>query len=157
MDADEKYVYFLLSRDSGQPNNIIIALDWNSENLLPIVNGEKEYIKEMWSCNNKGTGKPDAVITVKTPYEVEALYHTTDKSGKEHFYMAEHHGRGKYKTVTVTRAYKVKWKKVKKKVKVKGKVKIKKVWKYKTKYKKVRVTKKVCTLRDGYVYDLGVI
>ena len=158
MDADEKYVYFLLSAGSGQPYNVILCLDWNSENLLPVVNGEKKYIKEMWSCNNDGTGKPDAVVRIKTSHEVEGLYHTTDsKTGKQHFYVSEYHSSLKYKTVTKKKAYRVKWKKVTKKVKVKGKWKKKKVWKYKTKYKKVKVRVLDEFCRDDYLYDLGVI
>ena len=178
MDADEKYVYYLLS-DGGskQPNNIILALDWNSEKLLPVKNGEKKvdesgkevpitYIEEAWYANNNGSGKEDAVITLNTPYEVEGLTHITDKSGKEHFYVSEHHGHWAYTTKRVKEKYKVKWKKVKKKVKWKRvkrkgkwrwKYKKKKVWKYKTKYRYVNKKVKSYWMRDEYVYDLGVI
>ena len=52
MDADERYVYFLLSPGYGQRKNIILALDWNSEHLLPVVNGEKKFVEYTWNCNN---------------------------------------------------------------------------------------------------------
>ncbi|MBQ6440360.1 MAG: hypothetical protein IJJ06_09600 [Mogibacterium sp.] len=127
MDADDKYVYLLLSYYSKggevQPYNRILALDWNSENLLPVVNGELLYVPEAWSCNNNGSGKPDAVIRVKTNHEAENIYHTTDKKGREHFYMSEYYGRYAYK-----------------KVKVNGKRK-----------------KQLYFKRSGYVYDLGII
>jgi hypothetical protein len=159
MDADEKYVYFLLSPGSGQKKNIILALDWNSEQLLPVVNRKEEtdpaFVDTMWKCGTDGS--PDAVVTIPISHESEGLFHTTDADGNEHFYVSEYYGRWKYKTVTKKKKYKVKWKKVKKKVKVKGKTKYKKVWKYKTKYKKVKVRKKVKWMRDDYVYDLGVI
>ena len=140
MDADDKYVYLLLSKynknGKKQPYNIIVTLDWNSEKLLPVVNACKskalKYVKKAWACNNNGSGKPDAVIRITTKYEAENIYHTTDKSGKEHFYLAEYYGHGVYKTVT-------------KRVKVRGKWKRKKV-------KKLRYYK-----RDNFVYDLGVI
>ena len=141
MDADDKYVYFLLSAGSGQPYNLILCLDWNSENLLPVVNGENKYIEEMWSCNNDGSGKPDAAVRIKTSHEVEGLYHTTDKkTGKEHFYVSEYVGSWSYKTVVKKKAYKVK---------VKGK--------YKKKYKKVKVRVPDEWCRNDYLYDLGVI
>jgi len=100
MDADEKYVYLLLSPYSGkgnsQPYNIILALDWNSENLLPVVNGSKskdpKYVEKPWCCNNNGSGTPDAVIRIDTKHEAENIYHTTDKIGREHFYMSEYYG-----------------------------------------------------------------
>lgn len=168
MDADDQYVYLLLSsKGSSQPYNVILALDWNSESLLPVVNnteGNKGYISEAWYCNNSSSrkGYPDAAIRVKTPYEAESIYHTTDTSGREHFYLSEYYSDPSYKTVNKKVAYKVKWKKVTKKVKwkkVKGKWKYKnkKVWKYKTKYKTVR--KKVIDhlRRQNYVYDIGVI
>lgn len=166
MDADEKYVYYLLSPGSGQSKNIILALDWNSENILPVVNKEKEFVEYTWKCNNDGKGKPDAVITIPISHESEGLFHTTDANGNNHFYVSEYHGRYKYKTVTKKKAYKVKWKKVKKKVKWKKvrkngkwkwKYKKKKVWKYKKKYKTVKVKVKDYYMRDDYVYDLGII
>ena len=165
MDADEKYVYFLLSPGDGQKKNIILALDWNSENLLPVVNGDAEYVDHMWYCNNDGTGKPDAVINIPLSNETEGLFHTTDSNGAEHFYVSNYYGRWAYKTKTVTEKYKVKWKKVTKKVKWKKvkkkgkwkwKYKKKKVWKYKTKTRKVTKTVKDYWARDDYVYDLGV-
>lgn len=157
MDADEKYVYFLLSEGKGQPNNIILALDWNAENLLPVINGEKPYIQNIWSCGNDGSGRADAVIRIGTPHEAEGLYHTTDSAGNNHFYVSEYYGRWKYKKVTKKVKYKKKWKKVKKRVKVNGKWKTKKVWKYKTAYKKKKVKVKDYWARDNYVYDIGII
>ena len=176
MDADERYVYFLLSPGTRQPNNIILVLDWNAESIMPVVNGDSAYIEKMWSCNNNGGGKPDAVLTLGSPNEAEGLYHTTDKQGRQHFYLSEYYGRVKYKTVTkkyvkkkkwkkVKKKVKVKWKKVKKKVKVNGKWKTKKVWKYKWKTKKVwkkkygykKVKVREGWARDDYVYDLGII
>jgi len=140
MDADDRYVYLLLSaynkNGKSQPYNLIVALDWNSENLLPVVNATKskdpKYVEEAWYCNNDGSGTPDAVIRVRTSYEAENIYHTTDKNGKEHFYLSEYRSKPVYK-------------KVRKRVKVNGKWKRKKVW-------KLRYIK-----RDNYVYDLGVI
>ena len=164
MDADEKYVYFLLSPGSGQSRNIILALDWNSENLIPVVNGDADYVDHMWKCNNDGSGKPDAVINIPVGHESEGLFHTTNSDGTSHFYLSEYYGRNHYRTVYKTVKYKVKWKKVKKKVKwkrvkKKGKWKWKykkvKVWKYKTKKKKMWVTEKDYWARDDYVYDLG--
>ena len=167
MDADEKYVYFLLSPGSGQSKNIILALDWNSEKLLDVVNNEDvNCVDKTWACNNDGSGRPDAVITIPISHESEGLFHTTDEDGNSHFYVSEYHGRWAYKTVTKKKAYKVKWKKVKKKVKWKKvkkkgkwkwKYKKKKVWKYKKKYKKVKVKVKDYWARDDYVYDLGII
>ena len=140
MDADEKYVYLLLSAyekdGKKQPYNLILALDWNSENMLPAAgDGGDEipaYAEKAWSCNNNGSGRPDAVIRLNTKYEAENIYHTTNSSGQEHFYLSEYYGHGVYKTVT-------------KKVKVNGR------WK-KTKVKKLKYFK-----RDNFVYDLGVI
>lgn len=106
MDADEKYVYLLLSpynrNGKVQQYNVIVALDWNSENLLPVVNASKskdpKYVAKPWYCNNNGSGKPDAAIRLNTPYEAENIYHTTDKLGREHFYLSEYYGhyKGKY-------------------------------------------------------------
>ena len=169
MDADEKYVYYLLSPGSGQSKNIILCLDWNSENILPVVNGEKDYVESMWSCNNNNNGKIDAKITLPITHESEGIFHTTDASGREHFYVSEYYGRWKYKTVTKKVKYKKKWKKVrkwynkktkkwtKKKPKKKYRGKSKKVWKYKTKTKKVKKKVKDYWARDDYVYDIGVI
>ena len=127
MDADDKYVYLLLSyyNKSGkvQPYNLILALDWNSENLLQVLNHETLFVPEAWNCNNDGSGKPDAVIRVKTKHEAENIYHTTDNKGREHFYLSEYYGRYAYK-----------------KVKVNGKRK-----------------KQLYFKRSGYVYDLGII
>lgn len=127
MDADDKYVYLLLSyfseKGKVQPYNIILALDWNSENLLPVVNGELVCVPEAWTCNNDGSGEPDAAIRIKTKHEAENIYHTTDKKGREHFYLSEYYGRYAYKTV-----------------KIKGKRK-----------------KQLYYKRSGYVYDLGII
>ena len=174
MDADEKYVYYLVSPGKNQPHNVVICLDWNSEMLDPVLKGEKDYIEDMWYCNDDGSGKPDAVMTLSIKKESEGLFHTTsvDEEGNvsNHFYVSEYKGVQKYKTVTKKVKYKVKWKKVKKKVKwkrvkikkgknkgkYKWKYKKKKVWKYKTKYKKVKYTVKDYKARDVYVYDLGV-
>ena len=103
MDADEKYVYLLLSYyNKSQPYNLILALDWNSENLLPAVNACKSkdptFVEHYWYCNNKQNGKPDAVIRLKTKHEAENIYHTK-KNGKEHFYLAEYYGHIAYKKV----------------------------------------------------------
>ena len=168
MDADERYVYFLLSPGGKQKKNIILALDWNSENLLPVVNGDAKYVDHMWYCNNDGTGMEDAVITIPVSNESEGLFHTTDSNGNEHFYASVYYGRWRYKTVYQTKKYKVKWKKVRqwynkktkkwttKKPAKKYRGKKRKVWKYKTKKKKVRKTVKDYWARDDYVYDLGV-
>lgn len=138
MDADDKYVYLLLSQSKDkpkeQPYNLILALDWNSENLLPAVNagkGEPKYIKKSWACNNDGTGRPDAVIRLKNKHEAENIYHTTS-NGKEHFYLSEYYNHPKYRTTTRTVKVNGRW--VKKKVKV------------------VRYLR-----RENYVYDLGII
>lgn len=166
MDADSKYVYYLISPSGSQTKNRIICLDWNSEKLLPVLNGDETYIKDMWKCGNGENGLPDAVISIPISHESEGLYHTTDENGNSHFYVTEYYGRYKYKTVTKKKAYKVKWKKVKKKVKWKKvrkngkwkwKYKKKKVWKYKKKYKTVKVKVKDYYMRDDYVYDLGII
>ena len=164
MDADEKYVYFLLSPGSGQRRNIILALDWNSENLQPVLNGDAEFVDYMWKCNNDGSGRPDAVINIPVGHESEGLFHITNSDGTSHFYLSEYYGRDHYRTVYKTVKYKVKWKKVKKRVKWKRvkrkgkwkwKYKKKKVWKYKTKKKKAWVTERDYWARDNYVYDLG--
>ena len=98
IDADEKYVYFLLSacteNYSKQPYNLILALDWNSEKLLPVVNAggkSPKCVKKSWRCGNKKTGKPDAVIRIDTKHEAENIYHTVDKKGREHFYLSEYY------------------------------------------------------------------
>lgn len=173
MDADEKYVYILLSRytdaPSKQPYNRILVLDWNSENLLDYVNGSVNCIEDMWRCNNDGSGKPDSVIRIKTSYEAENIYHIDNGDGTAHFWLSEYYNHPKYKTVTKKKAYRKKWKKVKKRVKwkkvrikkgknkgkYKWKYKTKKVWKYKKKYKKVKVKAFSHFNREGYVYDLG--
>lgn len=94
MDADAKYVYLLISYyykgGKLQPYNKILALDWNSENLLPVVNAEKRCVKDAWYCKNDGSGKIDAAIRVRTKYEAENIYHTTDKRGRAHFYLSEY-------------------------------------------------------------------
>ena len=113
MDADAKYVYLLLSyyNEDGkvQPYNKIVVLDWNSENLLPVVNACKSkdplFVKKAWYCNNKGNGKPSATIRLKTKYEVENIYHTS-KNGKEHFYLSEYYGHYAYKKSGRGRYYK---------------------------------------------------
>lgn len=169
MDADERYVYLLLSyHSSRQPYNIILVLDWNSENLLEVVNGNRSYINKRWLCNNNGSGEPDTVIRINTPYEAENIYHIDQGNGTSRFYLSEYYNNPKYKTVKKTKTVKVKWKKVKKKVKVKWKkvkkngkwkwkykYKWKKVWKYKKKKKKVKVKKLQYYNRTNYVYDLG--
>lgn len=163
MDADEKYVYYLLSPGSGQKKNIILCLDWDSENLLPVLNGEKEYVEYTWKANNNDSGDPDAVLTIPIAHESEGLFHTTDANGNSCFYVSEYYGRWHYKTVT--KKVKVKWKKVRKwynkktkkwttkKPKKKYRGKSKKVWKYKKKKKKVTV--KDYWARDNYVYCIG--
>ena len=158
MDADEKYVYIVLSYyNDKQPCNRIIALDWNSENLLEFVNGRNTVCAGTWQCSNNKNGQADADIIVKTPHEAENLFHTTDANGRQTFYLSEYHRNPQYKWVKKKKAYKVKWKKVKKRVKVKGKWKKKKVWKYKTKYKKVKVKVLDYCNRKGYVYKLNGI
>ena len=127
MDADDKYVYLLLSYYNDgkkvQPYNLMLALDWNSEMMLPVVNGELLYVPEAWNCNNDGSGKPDAAIRIRNKYEAENIYHTTDKKGREHFYMSAYYGRFAYRTVREN-----------------GKRK-----------------KELYYKRSGYVYDLGII
>ena len=164
MDADDQYVYFVLSKyNSEQPYNIILCLDWHSENLEPILSGEKKFIEKAWYCGkykdvSKNKGVPSRVIKVNTPYEIESLYHTTDpETGANHFYLSEYHSSPKYgwvkKKVKWKKVWKkVKWKKVKKNGKWKWKYKKKKVWKYKTK----KVWKQVGIYRDDNVYDIGV-
>ncbi|MBQ6623376.1 MAG: hypothetical protein IJH57_02030 [Mogibacterium sp.] len=155
MDADEKYVYLLLSayqdNPKKQPNNLIVALDWNSENLLPYVNKDMKKYSGKWNCNNNKNGSPDAVIRIKTPNEAENIYHTVDSKGRRHFYMSEHCPYPKYVYVNKRVKERVKWKRVK----VKGKY----VWKYKNKYvtKKVRKRIRQTYRRDSYVYNLGII
>lgn len=103
MDADEKYVYLLLSYYSRkQPYNLILAIDWNSENLLPVVNAGKSkdlpFVDHYWFCGNDLSGAPDAAIRIRTGHEAENIYHTK-KNGSEHFYMAEYFGHYAYKKV----------------------------------------------------------
>ena len=167
MDADEKYVYYLLSPGSGQSNNIILCLDWDSENLLPVLRGEKKYVEYTWKVNNNDSGNPDAVLTIPIAHESEGLFHTTNSDGSGNFYVSEYYGRWQYKTVTKKVKVKVKWKKVRKwynkktkkwttkKPKKKYRGKSKKVWKYKTKKKKKKVTVKDYWARDNYVYYIG--
>jgi hypothetical protein len=166
MDADDRYVYLLLSYyNKSQPYNMVLALDWNSENLLDVINDpSKSYAEKGWYCGNRGDGIPDAAIRINTPYEAENIYHINGADGRAHFYISEYYNNPQYKTVRQKVSYKVKWKKVKKKVKWKrvkrrGKWKWKykkvKVWKYKTKYKYVNKTVLSHYNRDNYVYDLG--
>lgn len=99
MDADKRYVYLLLSPcytgGRRQTKNLILALDWNSENLLDDSNktasGGRPFIKYAWACNNDGSGRPDAAITLNTKRESENIFHTTDKNGREHFYLSEYY------------------------------------------------------------------
>jgi hypothetical protein len=171
MDADNRYVYLLLSPDTDsnkQKNNLILVLDWNRENL---------GINTDWRCKNDDSGEPDAVIKLNTPYESENIYHIDRGDGTSDFYLSEYYNN--QKTKYTTKKKKVKWKKVKKKVKVKWKkvkkkvkwkkvngkwkYKTKKVWKYKYKtkkvwkykYKKVKVKSGTYYNRDNYVYYLG--
>jgi hypothetical protein len=176
IDADDRYVYILLSYyNSNQPYNMMLALDWNAENL--------GILKE-WKCKNDGSGTPDAAIRINSPHEAENLVHFTRADGTSDFYLAEYFNNHQTRTVKKQVEYKVKWKKVWKKVKVKKKykkrVKWKKVrkkngkwkWKYKkvTKYKYVKKRKKVWKYktktktvkvkegyynRDNYVYYIG--
>ena len=168
MDADSKYVYFLVSPGGKNSNNVILCLDWNSENLLPVINGDAEYVKNIWYCNNDGSGRVDAVLNIPIVHESEGLFHRVDKTtGRSHFYVSEYYGRWHYKTVTKKVKVKVKWKKVRKwynkkthkwttkKPKKKYRGKSKKVWKYKTKTKKKKVTEKDYWARDDYVYYIG--
>ena len=172
MDADDKYVYYVLSPGNGQPYNVILCLDWHSENLQIVRKYGKPCVEKAWHCGNgqddtKRDGRPSAVIRLNTPYEAESLYHVTDPAtGRAHFYLSEYHGEAQYSWVT--KKVKVKWKKVKKKVKwkkvkikkgkrkgkYKWKYKTKKVWKYKT--KKVKVKERTGTTKFGRVYDLGI-
>lgn len=187
MDADEQYVYLLLSKytdePSKQPNNVIVALDWNSESLQPILNGKLEFIEKGWNCGN-GDGYPTAALTLNGGYEAESIYHTGKAvDGAEHFYLASYRSHTENRTV----AYQVKWKKVWKKVKYKKAYKKKqwfntkkqkwqnkkpkkkyrgptrKIIKYKTKTKRKKVWKyktkyrsESYLARDNYVYDLGL-
>ena len=172
MDCDDKYVYYVLSPGSGQPYNIILCLDWHSENLQLVRKYGQRCVEKAWKCgsavnNAARDGKPSAVIRTNTKYEAESLYHVTDPTtGQNHFYLSEYHSKPKYGWAT--KKYKVKWKKVKKKVKwkrvkikkgkrkgkYKWKYKTKKVWKYKTKKKKVWTV--VGKYRYSHVYDLGI-
>lgn len=164
MDADDQYVYYVLSKyNSKQPYNIIICLDWHSENLEPVRTGEKKFIEEAWYCGkqttvSKRTGTPSRVIRVNTPYEIESIYHTTDATtGEQHFYLSEYHSSPKYGWVKKKVKWKKVWKKVKwKKVKINGKWK----WKYKKKkvwkYKKVKKWTQVGIYRNDGVVDIGV-
>lgn len=155
MDADEKYVYLLLSayqdNPRKQPNNLIVALDWNSENFLPYVNNDMVNYIGKWNCNNNNSGVPDAVIRIKTPSEAENIYHTVDASGRRHFYLSEYCANPKYEYVNKRVKVRVKWKKVKRRGRY--------VWRYKKKYvtKKVRKRVRQKYRRDNYVYDLGII
>ena len=163
MDADERYIYLLLSAyGSSQPYNRILALDWNSEHLDSYAEGKVSYVKKAWSCGDDEDGAPDADIRVRTKYEAENIYHVDNGKGKARFYMSEYYSNPKYHWVTKKKAYKVKWKKVTKKVKWKKvdgvwQYKTKKVWKYKTKYKKVKVKEVDHYNRNNYVYDLGIL
>ena len=113
MDADEKYVYLLLSPyqndEKAQPYNLILVLDWNSENLLPVVNASKskdpKYVEKPWCGNNNQSGRQDAVIRLNTPHEAENIFHTTDASGREHFYLAEYYGHYVYNSKTKKKTY----------------------------------------------------
>ncbi len=167
MDADDRYVYYVLSPySSAQPNNVILCLEWHSENLEPVRREESKFIEKAWKCGSgsddkKRNGQPSAVIKLTTPYEAESVYHVMDeKTGKAHFYLSEYHSAPKYGWVKKKVKYKKKVrvrKKVKwKKVNGKWKYKKKKVWKYKTKYKKVKRWQKVGLYRYGHAYDLGV-
>ncbi len=176
MDADERYVYLLLSayqsNPSRQPHNLILVLDWNSENLLQLDPAAgRNHISTRWMCNNNGSGRPDTVVTLNTPFEAESLYHIDQGNGTSRFYLAEYHNNPQYVWKTKKKTVKVKWKKVKKRVKwkkvrVKGKkgkkkwkwkYKTKKVWKYKKKKKKVKVQVYDHLNRDNYVYHLDVM
>ena len=180
-DADDTYVYFLLSRDgSSQPDNLLVAFDWHAEKYAALLNGEST--EDIW-MSGSGGGKPSAVIKINGGNEIESLYHTDAGNGKGHFYLVNYNNAPTYKTVTTKTKWKkvwkkvkvkvkwkkvwkkVKWKKVKKKNgKTKWKYKKKKVWKYKTKTKKKKVWKykyKTSTQfshydRDNFVMDLGV-
>lgn len=172
MDADERYIYLLLSYYSGyQPKNRIVALDWNSENMLDYVNHpeSRASFAKKWSCGNGNNGMPDADVIINTPYEAENIFHFRDASGNTVFYLSEYNYNPQYKWVNKKVTYKVKWKKVKKKVKVKWKrvkkkngkykwkykYKYKKVWKYKKKHKYVKVKVLSYYDRHDYVYKLN--
>ena len=173
MDADERYIYILLSYySSSQPKNRIIALDWNSENLLEYANApadKKASFAKRWKCGNSNDGKPDADLIINTPYEVENIFHFTDADGTTVFYLSEYYRNPQYKWVNKKVTYKKKWKKVKKRVKVKWKrvktksgkykwkykYKTKKVWKYKKKTKYVKVKELSYYDRHDYVYKLN--
>lgn len=173
IDADDTYVYFLLSRTNG--TGIMAAFDWNSEKLAALISGDSA--EDIWLCGN-GDGRCSAIIKVKGVNEIESMYHVDTDGGRARFYLVNYNNDPKYKTVK----YKVKWKKVKKKIKVKWKrvkkrvkwkkvksksgkwkwkYKTKKVWKYKTKTKKVwkYKTKKKKVLnyynRDSHILDIG--
>lgn len=162
MDADEKYVYLLLSEDqenpARQPYNLILALDWNSEHLLPYVNGAEPDFAKIWMCNNNNSGAEDAVIRIDTKNEAENLYHVTEANGQEHFYMAEYCAYSNHTYVTKKVRKKMwynkatkKWQKEKPPKKDRGK--------RKTRYVKKKVKKKIkkAYRKDNYVYDLGII
>jgi hypothetical protein len=163
MDADERYVYLMLSPyNNKQPYNRILALDWNSEHLKDYANGKVKFVKKAWSCNDSENGSPDTDIRIRTKYEAENIYHVDNGKGKARFYLSEYYNDPTYHWVTKKKAYKVKWKQVTKKVKWKKvngewKYKTKKVWKYKTKYKKIKVREVDHYNRQNYVYDLGIL
>ncbi|MBQ6315223.1 MAG: hypothetical protein IJI11_06475 [Mogibacterium sp.] len=164
MDADDEYVYFLLSKGgSEQPNNIVLCLDWHSEKLAQMKEQGKTFIEKSWNCGT-GDGRPTTVIKLGVPYEIESMFHVPVGNGLSSFYLSEYHSDPSYKTVTKKVKYKkkwkkvwkkVKWKKVKKKGKWKWKYKKKKVWKYKTKYKTVTTQEKY-NAKQNYVYNLGI-
>ena len=155
MDADEKYVYLLLSpyqfNYRKQPNNIILALDWNSERLLPYVNGSSKKFAKKWSCNNNHSGKPDAVLKLKTSYEAENIYHTTDKKGREHFYLSEYVRDPKYEYVKKDVPGRIK----SILIKVKDGFIRKNIQMVETGTERVRTNRR--NQQHGYVYDLGII
>ena len=182
MDCDDQYVFQLLSEDGDrQPYNLILAFDWNAEQMIDEEGHRRKYVPEVWNCLNRK--KPVAVYRIRSPHEAENIFHTTDAAGNTHFYLGEYDAnykavkkaskkkvkvKVKWKKVKKKVKVKVKWKKVKKKVKVKGKWKTKRVWKYKykTKTKKVwkyktKYKKKYYTVyrrdRRAHVYDLGII
>ena len=179
VDADDTYMYFLLSKDEpSQPNNILVAFDWHAEKYEALLNGTStEY---MWYCGS-GNGQPSAVITITGANEIESLYHTDAGGGKGHFYLVNYNNAPTNKTTVIAQKWKKVWKKIKKKVKwkkvwkkykvlvlkkgkLKWKTKKKKVWKYKTKTKKKKVwkykyyydTKFSHYDRDNFIMDLGV-
>ena len=159
MDGDDQYAYLLLSSDGNtQRSNLILALDWNSSQLIDADGHRREYYAGTWNCTNNK--QPVAVYKLNTSYEAENIYHTTDSAGRTHFYLSEYFANPQYMNQTVQEAYKVKWKKVKKKVKVAYKVNKRVKWKkYKTKngkikwkYKKVKVTKYKWKKKEIFVY-----